>query len=415
MSRDVTKFISRCGPCQRARRPPPNASLTPWQPTTKPNERVHIDLFGALKGDPNFKYVAVITCAFTKWTEVIPITDKEAPTVAKAVLEEWICRRGVMQQLVSDGGKEFANHILDELCKLMNIKKHVVTPYHPMANGQVERFNRDMKKYLLTMLEDTSDWVQYLKPLQFAHNTSVSKSTKYTPHFLTFLDDPRLPDTLETPNITYSSTYSADAFRRMQYAYKLVYKNNAEARLAYTTHFNAKAKARHFEVGDEILISFPVNAKTVNKKLATIWKGPFSVIKVADKNILYAKASPHSKTIHVHTNRVRFFQHFNDLITTPAQDQVHNEPTLEQVKNVNKNDDDDDDEDGEDVNEDEDIVNEDGQNPIPVAPDAQAVIPARDQLAAELFGRFTRARGPVADETLPKRALEYKKYEKRKK
>ena len=415
MSRDVTKFISRCGPCQRARRPPPNASLTPWQPATKPHERVHIDLFGALKGDPNFKYVAVITCAFTKWTEVIPITDKEAPTVAKAVFEEWICRRGVMQQLVSDGGKEFANHILDELCKLMNIKKHVVTPYHPMANGQVERFNRDMKKYLLTMLEDTSDWVQYLKPLQFAHNTSVSKSTKYTPHFLTFLDDPRLPDTLETPNITYSSTYSADAFRRMQYAYRLVYKNNAEARLAYTTHFNAKAKARHFEVGDEILISFPVNAKTVNKKLATIWKGPFSVIKVADKNILYAKASPHSKTIHVHTNRVRFFQHFNDLITTPAQDQVHNEPTLEQVKNVNKNDDDDDDEDGEDVNEDEDIVNEDGQNPIPVAPDAQAVIPARDQLAAELFGRFTRARGPVADETLPKRALEYKKYEKRKK
>ena len=85
------------------------------------------------------------------------------------------------------------------------------------------------------------------------------------------------------------------------------------------------------------------------------------------------------------------------------------------MKNVNKNDDDDDDEDGEDVNEDEDIVNEDGQNPIPVAPDAQAVIPARDQLAAELFGRFTRARGPVADETLPKRALEYKKYEKRKK
>jgi hypothetical protein len=52
---------------------------------------VHIDLFGALKGDPNFKYVAVITCAFTKWTEVIPITDKEAPTVAKAVFEEWIC------------------------------------------------------------------------------------------------------------------------------------------------------------------------------------------------------------------------------------------------------------------------------------------------------------------------------------
>ncbi len=145
MSRDVTNFILYCGPCQRAQRPPKNAPLTPWQPTTKPNERVHINLFGALKVDPNFKYVAVITCAFTKWTEVIAITDKEAPTVAKAVFEEWICRRGVMRQLVSDGGNEFANQVLDELCKLMNINKHVVTPYHPMANGQVKRFNRDMK------------------------------------------------------------------------------------------------------------------------------------------------------------------------------------------------------------------------------------------------------------------------------
>ena len=200
----------------------------------------------------------------------------------------------------------------------------------------------------------------------------------------------------------------------MQYAYRLVYKNNAEARLAYTKHFNAKAKARHFEVGDEILISFPVNAKIVNKKLASIWKGPFSVIKVADKNILYAKASPHSKTIHVHTNRVRFFQHFNDIITTPAQEQVHNKQTPEQVINVNK--DDDDDEDGEDVNEEEDDVNNEDPGPIQAVPAAQAVIPAQDQLAAELFGgRNTRARGPVADVTLPKRPLEYKKYQKQQK
>ena len=414
MSRDVTNFILYCGPCQRAQRPPKNAPLTPWQPTTKPNERVHIDLFGALKGDPNFKYVAVITCAFTKWTEVIPITDKEAPTVAKAVFEEWICRRGVMRQLVSDGGKEFANQILDELCKLMNINKHVVTPYHPMANGQVERFNRDMKKYLTTMLEDTSDWVQYLKPLQFAHNTSISKSTKFTPHFLTFLDDPRLPDTIETPNVTYSSNYSADAFRRMQYAYRLVYKHNENARRAYTAHFNEKTKSRHFEVGDEVLISFPVNAKIVNKKLASIWKGPFSVIKVADKNILYAKASPHSKTIRTHTNRVRFFQHFNDIITTPVALPVHDEKPVQQNDGSATDDDsdvDNDDFDDQDYNDDEN--NHVQPEPPPVVP-APPVGPV-DRLVRELFGgRALRNRGPVEEQPLPNRPLEYKTVPKRK-
>ena len=57
----------------------------------------------------------------------------------------------------------------------MNINNHIVTPYHPQSNGQVERFNKDMKKYLRTMLDDTTNWVAFLKPLQFAHNTAVSK------------------------------------------------------------------------------------------------------------------------------------------------------------------------------------------------------------------------------------------------
>ena len=206
-------------------------------------ERVHVDLFGPLRGDNTYKYVAVITCAFSKWTEVIAIENKEAPTVAKAIFEEWICRKGVMKMLVSDNGKEFCNKILEEMCKLMAIDKHNTTSYHPMANGQVERFNKDMKKYLTTMLEETSDWVKYLKPLQFAHNTAISRSTKFTPHYLTYLDDPRLPDTIETEEVI-SGSYTAEAFRRLQYAYNLVYKNNAEAREEYTRNFNKKSQRK---------------------------------------------------------------------------------------------------------------------------------------------------------------------------
>jgi hypothetical protein len=115
LTRDVTNFIKMCHSCQKAARPPPAAVLTPWPQTSAPNDRVHVDLYGPLQGDPIYKYVAVLTCAFTKWVEVIPIANKEAVTVAKAIFEEWICRRGVMNLLVSDGGKEFANNILDEL------------------------------------------------------------------------------------------------------------------------------------------------------------------------------------------------------------------------------------------------------------------------------------------------------------
>ena len=427
LSRDVTLFIQNCGPCQRAQRPPKNAELTPWPATSKPNERVHIDLFGPLKGDPTYRYVAVITCAFTKWTEVLPLINKEAPTIAKAVFEEWICRRGVMHQLISDGGKEFANSILDELCKLMNAKKHVVTAYHPMANGQVERFNRDMRKYLMTTLDDTTDWVAFLKPLQFAHNTAVSKSTHFTPHYLTFLDHARLPDTLSHSNVTYSPSYSADAFRRMQYAYKLVFQNNEEARQAYTKHFNAKAKARRFEIGDEVLASFPINQHIPNKKLASIWKGPFSIIQVCENNILLLKASPKHKTIKIHTNRVRLFNHLIDVITTPVTDTASTDVSTTAVQVTPD----------EDEEEEDDIYDNDNQPQEPVIPTVQTppiqpippvppiVLQRRegnwrinigpvDQLAVDLF-RHTRSRGPVADvQPTPARPAEYKPVPRRK-
>lgn len=145
-----------------------------------------------------------------------------------------------MRLLVSDGGKEFANNVLNELSKLMQFNKHVISPYHPMANGQVERFNRDMRKYLMTILNETSDWVSFLKPLQFAHNSAVNKSTHFTPQYLTFLQHPRLPDSLDSPKVNYNQSYSTEAFKRLQYAYKLVCRNNEEARKAYTANYNKK-------------------------------------------------------------------------------------------------------------------------------------------------------------------------------
>jgi hypothetical protein len=149
----------------------------------------------------------------------------------------------------------------------MQIQKNVVTAYHPQANGQVERFNRDMKKYLTTMLDDTTDWVSYLKLLQFAHNTAINKSTMLTTNYLTYFDDPRLPNCIDVPTVT---SYSADSIRRMQYAYRLVYRNNVDAREAYTSYYNKKTRKQYFELGDKVLITFQVNQHIPNKKLASV-------------------------------------------------------------------------------------------------------------------------------------------------
>jgi hypothetical protein len=234
--------------------------------------------------------------------EVVPLPNKEAETVAKAVFEEWICRGGVMNLLVSDSRKEFANYILDELCILMKCDKHIVSPYHPMANGQVERFNRDMQKYLMTILNESSDWVSFLKHLQFAHKSAINKSKNFTPHYLTFLQNPRLPDILDSKNIVYNESYSSEAFKRMQYAHHLVYQNNEEARKAYKANYNKKIRTRKFELGDEVLVTFPVSPKVANKKLSLVWRGPYKIINFLPNNVFELKLTPRSKTLKIHVN-----------------------------------------------------------------------------------------------------------------
>ena len=78
-----------------------------------------MDLFGPLKtrSASGNKIIMVITDAFTKYTELVPLLNKEAPTVARAFFERWICRFGVPTVIVSDRGKESLNAVIQDLTK----------------------------------------------------------------------------------------------------------------------------------------------------------------------------------------------------------------------------------------------------------------------------------------------------------
>ncbi len=83
-----------------------------------------------LTPDSNKKFVLCITYAFTKYTVVTAIANKEAETVADAIFKDWFAKFGIPVQIHTDGGKEFVNKLTAELFHLLNVRHTKTSPAH---------------------------------------------------------------------------------------------------------------------------------------------------------------------------------------------------------------------------------------------------------------------------------------------
>ena len=106
---------------------------------------------------------------FTKFVEAYPIPNMEAETVAKKLVNEYICRYGVMDQLHSDQGRQFESAVYQECMRLLGVHKTRSSSYHPQGSGQVERCNRTIKALLAAFAADQPDtWDDALPMLLMA-------------------------------------------------------------------------------------------------------------------------------------------------------------------------------------------------------------------------------------------------------
>jgi hypothetical protein len=108
---------------------------------------------------------------------------------------------------------------------------------------------------------------------------------------------------------------------------------------------------------------------------------------------------------------------FHRILDTAVKQRVSETQVTKESESHEGTSDDDDDDDDDFYNNDDDIddINQIQQAPLPQPQPIQPApqVPARDLLAQEIFGRQLRSRGPVQQQELPKRPLEYKKYTKK--
>ena len=326
MKTDVERFVKNCDVCQGAKASKPKPSpLQPLPVPTRPNHRVHIDLFGPLRTSENgHKLIMVMTDAFSKYTEMVAIMDKSAETVAKAFLERWICRFSAPTMIVTDQGKEFCNKILRRICELWEIDPVRTTPFQPQTNAAAESYNRTIIKYMRAMIKNnqTLDWECLLPMAMLAYNTHVHRSTGETPFFLTFLHDPRLPTfDVAKPRSFYNQGWVEDAFVTMESVFNAATQNMREATDKWKRYFDKATAARHFKKGDKVLIHFPNVPVGQNQKFYVKWR-PFTVIRPVGRLNVYCQPEiAEGKPVLVHVDRV--------VLRTQAPEEVEQQTPTE--------------------------------------------------------------------------------------
>ena len=143
---DVRRWARTCLQCQRSKIQ--RHTVTPFSTFATPDARfdhIHLDIVGPLPPSNGFTYLLTCVDRFTRWPEAIPIADIMAETVANAFVAGWGAQFGVPSIITTDRGGQFQSHLWQQLAWLSKTKWIRTITYHPIANGLVEHFHRQLK------------------------------------------------------------------------------------------------------------------------------------------------------------------------------------------------------------------------------------------------------------------------------
>ena len=151
MQGDITSFCRSCDVCQKttAKGSVPHVPLGDMPLIDMPFRRVAVDLVGPISppSEKEHRYILTLVDYATRYPEAVPLKNIETETVAEAMLD--MCSRlGIPEEVLSDLGTQFVSKCMEEISRLLSTKRLTTTPYHPICNGLVERFNGTLKKML---------------------------------------------------------------------------------------------------------------------------------------------------------------------------------------------------------------------------------------------------------------------------
>ncbi|RDX82514.1 Tf2-11, partial [Mucuna pruriens] len=264
-------YIKKCDKCQRFAdiRQAPLEQLhtvaSPW-----PFQKWGIDILGPFPLAPDqVKFLMVAVNYFTKWIEAEPMATITVERVKRFIWKKIICRFGLLVEIVSDNGTQFASSVTTKFCQDLHIRQSFTSVEHPQANGQAEAANRVILRGLRRRLEEAKGrWVEELPQVIWSYHTTPHSTTGETPFRLTYGSEAMILVEIGEPSprtALFESTMNEEELRANLDLLQEVWE------IAHIKEYAAKTR-----------VARKYNQKVKNK-LMPKWEGPFRIIEKVGK------------------------------------------------------------------------------------------------------------------------------------
>ena len=304
---DVERYCHSCDVCQRtvAKGKVPKVPLSKMPLIELPFKRVAVDLVGPIAPmtDRGNRYILTMVDYATRYPEATALKSIEAETVAEALVAMF-SRVGIPEEVLTDQGSQFVSGVMKEVSRLLSMRQLVTTPYHPMCNGLVERFNGSLKSMLKRMCsERPKDWDRYLPALLFAYREVPQESLGFSPFELLYGRTVRGPMNIlkelwtkqgTEPEVKLTYQYVLELQDRLQDTCEVAKQELSKAQGRQKRYYDVKSRDRKFQVGDKALVLLP----TDGNKLLMQWKGPFEIIECRNDNNYRIQLEGRTKLFH---------------------------------------------------------------------------------------------------------------------
>ena len=289
MAHDIEFYIRKKCRCL-VNKSPNVKEMAPLKPiqANHPFQMITIDYLHLDKCKGGFEYVLMVTDHFTRFSQMFATKNKSAMAAADKIFNCFILQFGYPEKIFHDQGREFNNKLFKELHRLTGIRASNSTPYHPQSDGMTERMNRTLINMLKALSrEEKKDWKNALAKLAFAYNSTIHKSTGFTPFYLMFGRESRLPidtvfrieDTGEELPRSWKG-FVNNWKETMKQAYKVANDNIGKAAGYNKKYFDKNHKMARpvlLTTGDKVLVR-NVRQKDGTGKLRSYWEENIFVV-----------------------------------------------------------------------------------------------------------------------------------------